>query len=153
MKPGCMWQASSAGCMCPARRPRAASRPHWKPLGFCRSSVASRFTTDGDRTSCTTVSMPFASCRGSRDLVFLEDQGLPWATDLKTLLLDMKEATDQAREQGKRWLDPLEGVDWEAQFFRSLDEGKQAHPRATAPPGKRGRCKQSDARNLLDRLP
>jgi transposase len=87
-----------------------------------------------------------------RDLVFLEEQGVPWAADLKSLLLDMKEATQQAREQGKHWLDPLEVVDWEAQFLRLLDEGDQAHPRATAPPGKRGRCKQSDARNLLDRL-
>src|SRR5713226_5763589 len=87
-----------------------------------------------------------------RDLVFLAEQGIHWAADLKTLLLDMKEATDQAREQGKRWLDPLEVVDWEAQFLRLLDDGDQAHPRATAPPGKRGRCKQSDARNLLDRL-
>ena len=87
-----------------------------------------------------------------RDLVFLEEQGIPWAADLKTLLLDMKEATDQARAQGKPRLDPLEVVDWEAQFLRLLHEGDQAHPRATAPPGKRGRCKQSEARNLLDRL-
>src|SRR6266446_4791116 len=87
-----------------------------------------------------------------RDLVFLAEQGCQWAADLKTLLLEMKEATDQAREQGKRWLDPLEVVDWEAQFLRLLDDGDQAHPRATAPPGQRGRCKQSDARNLLDRL-
>jgi len=87
-----------------------------------------------------------------RDLVFLEEQGIPWATDLKSLLLDMKEATEQAREQGKPWLDPLEVADWEAQFLCLLDEGDQAHPRAMAPPGTRGRCKQSDARKLLDRL-
>jgi transposase len=87
-----------------------------------------------------------------RELVFLEEQGLQWAADLKTLLLDMKEATEQAREQGKHRLDPREVVDWEAQFLRLLDEGDQAHPRATAPPGQRGRCKQSDAGNLLDRL-
>ena len=49
-----------------------------------------------------------------RDLVFLaEEQGAVWAADLKELLLDMKQATDQAREQGKLWLDPLEVVDWE----------------------------------------
>lgn len=87
-----------------------------------------------------------------RDLVFLAEQGVQWAAALKTLLLDMKKATEQAREQGKRWLDPLEVVDWEAQFLRLLDEGDQAHPRATAPPGQRGRCKHSEARNLLDRL-
>jgi transposase len=87
-----------------------------------------------------------------RDLVFLAEQGLLWADDLKSLLLDMKEATQQAGALGKWRLDPQEVVDWEAQFLRLLDEGDQAHPRATAPPGKAGRCKQSEARNLLDRL-
>jgi transposase len=87
-----------------------------------------------------------------RDLVFLEEQGLPWAADLKALLLEMKAATDQARALGKPRLDFWEVVDWEAQFLRLLDEGDRLHPRATAPPGQRGRCKQSDARNLLDRL-
>jgi len=87
-----------------------------------------------------------------RDLVFLAEQGLAWADDLKSLLLDMKEATEQARTLGKWRLEPQEVVDWEAQFLCLLDEGDQAHPRATAPPGKQGRGKQSDARNLLDRL-
>ena len=59
-----------------------------------------------------------------RDLVFLaEEQGAVWAADLKELLLDMKQATDQAREQGKLWLDPLEVVDWETRFLELLDEG------------------------------
>jgi transposase len=87
-----------------------------------------------------------------RELVFLAEQGLLWAADLKSLLLDMKAATEQARQLGKARLEPQEVVDWEAQFLRLLDEGDQAHPRATAPPGQRGRCKQSAARNLLDRL-
>lgn len=88
-----------------------------------------------------------------RELVFLaEEQGAVWAADLKELLLEMKQATEQAREQGKSWLDPLEVVDWEARFLELLDEGDQLHPYAVAPPGQRGRCKQSAARNLLDRL-
>jgi len=88
-----------------------------------------------------------------RELLFLaEEQGCQWAADLKSLLLDMKEATEQGRSQGKPWLDPLEVADWEGQFLRILDEGDLAHPRTTAPPGTRGRCKQSLARNLLDRL-
>jgi len=87
-----------------------------------------------------------------RDLVFLAEQGVHWAADLKILLLDRNEATEQARQQGRHGLDPLEGVEWEAHFLRLRDEGDLAHPRATAPPGKWGRCKQSDARNLLDRL-
>jgi transposase len=88
-----------------------------------------------------------------RDLVFLaEEQGAEWAADLKELLLDMKKATDQVRHQGKLGLDPLEVVDWEARFLELLDEGDRHHPHALAPPGARGRCKQSAARNLLDRL-
>jgi transposase len=87
-----------------------------------------------------------------RDLVFLQEQGLHWAAELNALLLEMKAATDQARALGKTRLDFWEVVDWEAQFLRLLAEGDGLHPRATAPPGKRGRCTQSDARNLLDRL-
>ena len=88
-----------------------------------------------------------------RELTYLaEEQGLWWAAKLKALLLDMKEATEQAREQGKLWLDPLEVADWETGFVELLVEGDRAHPRAQAPPGQRGRVKQSAARNLLDRL-
>jgi transposase len=64
----------------------------------------------------------------------------------------MKEAAQHAREQGKRWLDPVEVLDWERAFLRVLDAADQLTPRATAPPGSKGRIKQSAARNLLDRL-
>ena len=88
-----------------------------------------------------------------RELTYLaEDLGLWWAAKLKALLLDMKEATEQARMQGRPWLHPLEVVDWQHQFLAILAEGDQAHPRAQAPPGQRGRVKQHSARNLLDRL-
>jgi transposase len=88
-----------------------------------------------------------------RELIFLsEEHGELWAHALKGLLLDMKAATEQARAQGKLRLDPLEVIDWEAQFLQLLDEGDHLHPHAVAPPGTRGRCKQSAARNLLDRL-
>src|SRR6266702_7219738 len=128
-------------------------RQHSRRSGSCRSSLASRSTTDGDRTSCTTANMLCASCIGSRDLVFLaEEQGAMWAADLKELLLDMKQATVEARKPRKLWLDPLEVLAWEARFLDLLAEGDRLHPRAVAPPGRRGRCKQSPARNLLDRL-
>ncbi len=88
-----------------------------------------------------------------RELVFLEEaHGAAWAADLKELFLEMKQATDQAREQGKHGLDPLEVADWKTRFLELLDEGDRLHPHALAPPGTRGRCKQSPARNLLDRL-
>ncbi len=47
----------------------------------------------------------------------------------------MKEATQQAREQGKHWLDPLEGFAWETAFVCLLAEADHVTPRATAPPG------------------
>lgn len=88
-----------------------------------------------------------------RELKYLaEEQGLWWAAKLQALLVDMKEATEQARALGNHWLHPLEVADWQARFLSLLDEGDRAHPHATAPPGQRGRVKQSAARNLLDRL-
>jgi len=88
-----------------------------------------------------------------RELTFLaEDQGLSWAADLKALLLDMKEAADQARAQGLARLHPLEVEDWQAQFVALVAHADATTPTAQAPPGKRGRAKQSAARNLLDRL-
>lgn len=88
-----------------------------------------------------------------RELVFLaEEQHVLWAADLSDLLLEMKRATDQAREAAKPWLYPLEVADWETAVLRVLDEGERVTPRATAPPGKKGRCPQSAARNLLDSL-
>jgi transposase len=88
-----------------------------------------------------------------RELTFLaEEQGLQWAAELKTLLLDMKEATDQARKLGLTALHPLEVEDWQTQFVALLAHADVMTPTAQAPPGTRGRTKQSAARNLLDRL-
>lgn len=88
-----------------------------------------------------------------RELTFLaEEHSLAWAADLKALLLDMKEAADQAREHGLATLHPLEVEDWQAQFVALLAHADATTPTAQAPPGKKGRVKQSAARNLLDRL-
>lgn len=88
-----------------------------------------------------------------RELTFLaEEQHVEWAADLKALLLDMKEAADQAREHGRATLHPLEVEDWQAQFVALVAHADAMTPTAQAPPGKKGRPKQSAARNLLDRL-
>jgi len=88
-----------------------------------------------------------------RDLSDLSDeQHLQWAAELKALLLDMKAAAQEAKAKGKPLLHPLEVADWQARFLDLLCEGEAAHPVAQAPPGHRGRPKQSTARNLLDRL-
>ena len=88
-----------------------------------------------------------------RELTFLaEEQGLEWAADLKALVLEMKEATDEARQQGLATLHPLEVEDWQAQFVALVAHADATTPTAQAPPGSKGRAKQSAARNLLDRL-
>jgi transposase len=88
-----------------------------------------------------------------RELTFLaEEQGLEWAADLKALLLSMKEATDDARKLGLATLHPLEVEDWQAQFVALVAHADATTPTAQAPPGTKGRAKQSAARNLLDRL-
>jgi transposase len=89
-----------------------------------------------------------------RDLTLLhEEQHQDWAGQMKTLLLDIKTAVDQARALGLMSLHPLEVADWKAQEVALLAEGYQANPPDPPPEvGRRGRRKQSAARNLLDRL-
>jgi transposase len=88
-----------------------------------------------------------------RELTYLaEEQGLAWAAELITLLLAMKAACDQARAQGLASLHPLEVADWQAQFVAIVTQADATTPYAQAPPGHKGRVKQSAARNLLDRL-
>jgi transposase len=89
-----------------------------------------------------------------RDLTFLyEEQQQDWADRMKTLLLDIKAAVEQARAEGRSSLHPREVADWKAQYAARLSEGYRANPPDPPPEaGKRGRRKQSAARNLLDRL-
>jgi transposase len=89
-----------------------------------------------------------------RELLFLEEvQQQSWAAELQEVLLEMKAACDQARQSGRSALDPLEIADWVARYESVLAEGYQANPPDPPPKvKKKGRPKQSTARNLLDRL-
>jgi transposase len=89
-----------------------------------------------------------------RDLTFLhEEQHQAWAQQMKALLLDMKAAVEQARAEGRQSLHLLEVADWKAQYVALLAEGYRANPLDPPPKvGRKGRRKQSAARNLLDRL-
>src|SRR5437868_2458102 len=72
---------------------------------------------------------------------------------MSELLLSMKDACDQARAQGRQALDPVEIADWRAGYETVLQTGYQANPPDPPPEvPKKGRRKQSAARNLLDRL-
>ncbi|HEY6410528.1 MAG TPA: IS66 family transposase [Ktedonobacteraceae bacterium] len=89
-----------------------------------------------------------------RELIFLHEQlQQVWAGQLKELLLDMKAAVDQARAQGRQRLHSLEVADWKTRYAALLQEGYLANPPDPPPEvSKKGRRKQSPARNLLDRL-
>src|SRR2546421_5819719 len=89
-----------------------------------------------------------------RELLFLyEEQQQALAHEMRELLLSLKEACDQARAPGRPALDPMEIADWKAGYEAVLQVGYQANPpEPPAPVPKKGRPKQSAARNLLDRL-
>lgn len=89
-----------------------------------------------------------------RELIFLyEVLQQAWAAQMKDLLLDMKAAVDQARAEGRKALHSLEVADWKTRYAAVLEEGYLANPPDPPPEvSRRGRRKQSPARNLLDRL-
>ncbi len=88
-----------------------------------------------------------------RELTYLEEAYQQrWATDMKTLLHEMKTATDDARRQGQRQLAAAPHAALVARYETLLASGLAANPPPTRRPKQRGRLKQSPARNLLERL-
>jgi transposase len=89
-----------------------------------------------------------------RELIFLYEQlQQGWAEQMQELLLDMKAAVEQARAEGRKALHFLEVQDWKTRYAALLREAYQANPPDPPPEARRrGRRKQSPARNLLDRL-
>jgi transposase len=89
-----------------------------------------------------------------RDLKYqAEEKQQSWAADLIKVLLDMKEAVEQARAQGQTSVDPGLRAGLLGRYEKAIAAGYEAHPLLPAPARpKRGKRKQSPARNLLDRL-
>jgi len=91
-----------------------------------------------------------------RELLFVQQQeGQTWANKMSTLLLSMKDAVKQAREQGLTCLTQAALTQWKSEYQTLLQEGWQANPLDPPPvagKAKRGRPKQSAARNLWHRL-
>ncbi|MBA2396890.1 MAG: IS66 family transposase [Ktedonobacteraceae bacterium] len=89
-----------------------------------------------------------------RELTFLEETyQQSWAHEMKTMLLDLKAAVDEARDAGRCTLHPQELSDWNTRYTDLLLMGDQESPCADEPvPKQKGRRKQHPARNLLDRL-
>jgi transposase len=87
-----------------------------------------------------------------RDLIALEEQThQPWTTAMLTLLRQMKQQVESAREAGATALQSAELGVLEARYLALLAEGRSANP-ALPPTGKVGRRKRTPAQNLLDRL-
>ncbi|MDP2660023.1 MAG: IS66 family transposase, partial [Dehalococcoidia bacterium] len=87
-----------------------------------------------------------------RELTFVEEQlTQPWAKDLKELLLEMKQAVDDARGRGLAQLSGGVKQEFAARYDGILEVGLKANP----PPertGKRGRPKRGKVGSLVDRL-
>jgi transposase len=87
-----------------------------------------------------------------RELIGLnEDTPQAWIPQMIRLLLRMKAAVDTAQVAGQTALPAKQCAGFEAVYTRFLNEGLRANP-PPKPTGKRGRPKQTPARNLLDRL-
>jgi transposase len=89
-----------------------------------------------------------------RELTFVEEElKQSWARRMKDLLLDMKQAVEQARAAGKQELDVLALGRFHCRYDSLIHQGYAANP-PPLPPKKvhGGRTKQNPARNLLDRL-
>ncbi|HEV8191039.1 MAG TPA: IS66 family transposase [Ktedonobacterales bacterium] len=88
-----------------------------------------------------------------RELTFLDEQyHQAWAKDLKGLLLDMKAATAQARAQRNTTLPAALWQTFVARYETFLAAGLAANPPPERSMRRRGRIKQSPARNVLERL-
>lgn len=87
-----------------------------------------------------------------RELTALfEQEGAMWAKEMRHLLAEIKQAVDGAREQGRKRLPILQEMHFEGRYQKWICQGLAENP-SSAATGKRGRPKQSVARNLLDRL-
>ena len=81
-----------------------------------------------------------------------ENYGQRWSDQLHDLISEIKGAVDTARKNSCL-LSHQQRADFEARYSRILETGKEENPVSTRsePNAKRGRKKQSKAKNLLDR--
>jgi hypothetical protein len=81
----------------------------------------------------------------------MELTGQKWPQEMIDLLLEIKEAVENRKAQAKE-LYPKQIVAFEQKYDEILQKGFLVNPPPVKERGKRGRPKQSKAKNLLDRL-
>jgi transposase len=92
-----------------------------------------------------------------RELLFIhESYQQPWAEQMLKLLLEIKQAVENAQQHQLVALSLNQIADFETRYGKLIGEGLKANPPPLAPdppvPKKRGRVKQSPAKNLVDHL-
>ena len=91
-----------------------------------------------------------------RELQFISERyPQAWASDLTTLLLDIKHAVAAAKQQAQTGLLPEPRQAFENRYAALVTQGLEANPapaQAEPPIKRRGRVKQTPPKNLLDRL-
>jgi transposase len=97
----------------------------------------------------------FCNAHLLRELIFLwEEQKQTWAKDMIDHLLEIKATVENARLADTEALPEKYREQFQNHYFQILADGYQQNPPSESTPGKkrRGRPKQSKARNLLDRF-
>jgi len=88
-----------------------------------------------------------------RDLIFISERDAQsWADEMLDLLLTIKQTVEVAQAQGQTALSLAQIADFERDYNRIVAQGLSVNPAPARPEGKRGRLKQSFAKNMLDRL-
>jgi transposase len=89
-----------------------------------------------------------------RELTFVQEQlGQAWAGQMKALLVEIKGVVDKAKASGQARLEPARIQAFEQRYEQILAPGVGLETAAPPEPSaKRGRPRQSKAKNLLDRL-
>lgn len=89
-----------------------------------------------------------------RELTFVEEEmGQSWAAEMKKLLLDIKQAVEEAKAAGMSDLTSKHQKRFRARYNLLIRRGLAlSENQPSSPSGTRGRKKQSKSKNLLDRL-
>jgi transposase len=88
-----------------------------------------------------------------RDLIFIiEQKQQPWAAEMLDLLLHIKQTVEMAKNLEQSALPDQQIADFAGRYDQIVATGLFVNPTPEKTEGKRGRVKQSFAKNMLDRL-